>query len=84
MPSLEWEDAGQPVVCGKLANDTAVDGFTNGGPHPIDPSFTVDDTGNMWLTLGSWSEYGDGAHEGARGGGGTLWGYEPRSTHGSR
>lgn len=69
-PSIEWKDAGSPVVC---SNESSVE---KGGPHAIDPSVSVDSSGRWWLTFGSWS---DGS-VGYRGGG--VWVVELNATSG--
>ena len=64
--NISWVDAGSPVLC--VSSEQA----QRGAPHTIDPSVWVGDNGEgTWLTFGSWSDYGDGLKQGARGGG--VW-----------
>lgn len=60
-PTIHWKDAGAPVVC---SNRTQV---ASGGPHAIDPSVSVDPSGQWWLSYGSWSAQDVGAA------GGGVW-----------
>jgi len=73
-PDIDLKDSGSPVIC---HNKTLAD---LGAPHTLDPSVVVDHNGRWWLTYGSWSNYGHGKHQGARGGG--VWMVELDSTTG--
>jgi len=69
-PSIDWVDAGAPVVC---SNKSQVEA---GGPHAIDPSVTVDTEGRWWLSYGSWSAKDVGSN------GGGVWVVELDATSG--
>lgn len=64
LQNITWSDAGSPVIC--VSSEQA----NVGAPHAIDPS-VVKSGERLYLTFGSWSDYGDGENQGARGGG--VW-----------